>query len=92
MSEGAGTTTQQEQDRSAPSREGRRQQQERPLSPRFSHLGGQLLLTLSKVVLEICEETEVDVDRVPELTLGDRDSLRDLVVGAVPTGAASPRR
>lgn len=47
-------------------------------------------MALSKVVLEICEEMEVEVDRVPELMLGDSDSLRDLVVGAVPTGAASP--
>lgn len=44
-------------------------------------------MALSKVVLEICEEMEVEVDRVPELMLGDSDSLRDL---AVPTGAASP--
>lgn len=47
-------------------------------------------MALSKVVLEICEEMEVDVERVSELMLGDRDSLRDLVVGAGPTGAASP--
>lgn len=47
-------------------------------------------MALSKVVLEICEEIEVEVERVPELMLGDRDSLRDLVGGAVPTGAASP--
>lgn len=47
-------------------------------------------MALSKVVLEICEEMEVEVDRVPELMLGDSDSLRDLVVGAVPTGGASP--
>lgn len=47
-------------------------------------------MALSKVMLEICEEMEVEVDSVPELILGDSDSLRDLVVGAVPTGAASP--
>lgn len=47
-------------------------------------------MALSKVVLEICEEMEVEVDRVPELILGDSDSLRDLAVGAGPTGAASP--
>lgn len=47
-------------------------------------------MALSKVVLEIWEEMEVEVDREPELMLGDSDSLRDLVVGVGPTGAASP--
>lgn len=47
-------------------------------------------MALSKVVLEICEEIEVEVDKLPELKLGDMGSLRDLVVGAVPIGAASP--
>lgn len=47
-------------------------------------------MALSNVVLEICEEMDVEVDRVPELMLGDRHSLRDLVMDPVPTGAASP--
>lgn len=44
-------------------------------------------MALSKVVLEICEEMDVEVDRVPELMLGDSSSLRDLVEGA---GFVSP--
>lgn len=44
-------------------------------------------MALSKVVLEICEEMDVEVDRVPELILGDSSSLRDLVEGA---GLVSP--
>lgn len=47
-------------------------------------------MALSKVVLEICEEMEVEVDKESVLMLGDSNSLRDLVVGAGPTGAASP--
>lgn len=47
-------------------------------------------MALSKVVLEICEEMEVEVDRLPELMLGDSSSLRDLLVGAGPSEAASP--
>lgn len=48
------------------------------------------VMALSKVVLEIWEEMEVEVEREPELMLGDSTSLRDLVVGVGPTGAASP--
>lgn len=48
-------------------------------------------MALSKVVLEIWEEMEVEVDSVPELMLGDSRSPRDLVVPAAgPSGAASP--
>lgn len=39
------------------------------------------MIALSKVVLEIWEEMEVEVLRVPLLMLGDSDSLRDLLVG-----------
>lgn len=44
-------------------------------------------MALSKVVLEICEEMDVEVDRLPELILGDSSSLSDLVEGA---GLVSP--